>query len=63
MADLGELTKRMRDFSEARDWGRFHELKFLTPALAGEVGEVAELVPRLPTFARVSASVGLPAGR
>src|SRR4051812_16229080 len=38
----------MRKFTEARDWGRFHDLKSLTLALAGEVGEVAELVQWLP---------------
>ena len=38
----------MREFTEARDWGRFHDLKSLTLALAGEVGEVAELVQWLP---------------
>jgi dCTP diphosphatase len=39
----------MREFTEARDWGRFHDLKSLTLALVGEVGEVAELVQWLPT--------------
>ncbi len=34
----------MRAFSEARDWGRFHDVKSLTLTLVGEVGEVAELV-------------------
>lgn len=48
MSDLADLTARMRTFSEARDWGRFHDLKSLTLALAGEVGEVAELVQWLP---------------
>jgi NTP pyrophosphatase (non-canonical NTP hydrolase) len=48
VADLEDLTARMRAFSEARDWGRFHDLKSLTLALAGEVGEVAELVQWLP---------------
>ncbi len=38
----------MREFTEARDWGRFHDLKSLTLALTGEVGEVAELVRWLP---------------
>jgi dCTP diphosphatase len=45
---LADLTVRMRDFTEARDWGRFHDLKSLTLALVGEVGEVAELVQWLP---------------
>src|SRR4051812_6365061 len=41
----------MRAFTEARDWGRFHDLKSLTLALTGEVGEVAELVQWLPAEA------------
>jgi NTP pyrophosphatase (non-canonical NTP hydrolase) len=41
----------MREFTEARDWGRFHDLKSLTLALTGEVGEVAELVQWLPADA------------
>lgn len=51
MADIADLTTRMRDFTEARDWGRFHDLKSLTLAMTGEVGEVAELVQWLPTDA------------
>ena len=38
----------MREFTEARDWARFHDPKSLTLALVGEVGEVAELVQWLP---------------
>ena len=34
----------MRNFTEARDWGRFHDPKSLTLALVGEVGELAELL-------------------
>jgi dCTP diphosphatase len=48
VADLNDLTTWMRAFTEARDWGRFHDLKSLTLALTGEVGEVAELVQWLP---------------
>jgi dCTP diphosphatase len=48
MADLADLTLRMRMFTDARDWGRFHDVKSLTLALAGEVGEVAELVQWMP---------------
>src|SRR4051812_44491491 len=51
VADLEDLTTRMREFTEARDWGRFHDLKSLTLALTGEVGEVAELIQWLPTDA------------
>jgi len=48
VSDLSQLTARMREFTEARDWGRFHDLKSLTLALVGEVGELAELVQWLP---------------
>jgi dCTP diphosphatase len=48
VAELQDLTARMRAFSVERDWGRFHDVKSLTLALAGEVGEVAELVQWLP---------------
>jgi dCTP diphosphatase len=48
VSDLADLTARMRAFTEERDWGRFHDLKSLTLALTGEVGEVAELVQWLP---------------
>jgi len=49
MTDLSDVTARMRDFTDAREWARFHDLKSLTLALVGEVGEVAELVQWLPT--------------
>src|SRR4051812_33669110 len=49
----------MRAFSEARDWGRFHDLKSLTLALAGEVGEVAELVQWLSAERAARADDGL----
>jgi dCTP diphosphatase len=48
VADLEDLTALMRAFTEARDWGRFHDVKSLTLALTGEIGEVAELVQWLP---------------
>lgn len=48
MSDLSDLTARMRKFTDARAWGRFHDLKSLTLAQVGEVGEVAELVQWLP---------------
>jgi NTP pyrophosphatase (non-canonical NTP hydrolase) len=51
VSDLADLTTRIRAFTEARDWGRFHDLKSLTLALTGEVGEVAELVQWLPASA------------
>jgi NTP pyrophosphatase (non-canonical NTP hydrolase) len=49
----------MREFTDARDWGRFHDLKSLTLALAGEVGEVAELVQWLPAESATTADEGL----
>lgn len=49
----------MREFTDARDWGRFHDLKSLTLALAGEVGEVAELVQWLPADRATTPDVGL----
>lgn len=38
----------MRDFSNARDWGQFHDPKSLILALMGEVGELSELFQWLP---------------
>ena len=49
MSDIRELTEAMRQFSEERDWTRFHDPKSLTLALVGEVGELAELLQWLPT--------------
>jgi len=40
---LTDLTKRVRDFAEARDWERYHTPKNLAMALAGEVGELLEI--------------------
>lgn len=38
------LRDRLRDFADARDWGKFHSPRNLALALAGEVGELcAEL--------------------
>jgi dCTP diphosphatase len=58
VSDLAELTIRMRHFTEVRDWGRFHDLKSLTLALVGEVGEVAELVQWLPAEDAVGTTEG-----
>src|SRR4051812_42246157 len=38
------LTRGMRQFSEARNWAKFHDPKSLAMALVGEVGELAELL-------------------
>jgi dCTP diphosphatase len=51
MSDLENLTSRMRAFSEARDWGQFHDPKSLILALVGEVGELSELFQWLPADA------------
>lgn len=44
VSDIADLTRRMRHFTEARDWARFHDPKSLALALVGEVGELAELL-------------------
>lgn len=48
MSDFRELSEAMRQFSEERDWTRFHDPKSLALALVGEVGELAELLQWLP---------------
>jgi dCTP diphosphatase len=48
MSELTELRDRMRDFTERRDWAKFHDPKSLILALVGEVGELAELFQWLP---------------
>ena len=37
------LTDDIREFAKERDWEQFHDPKSLILALAGEVGELAEL--------------------
>lgn len=39
---LPTLARLQREFTAARDWGRFHDPKSLILALVGEVGELAE---------------------
>lgn len=48
MTDLGELRQGMREFTDQRDWGSFHDPKSVLLALVGEVGELAELLQWLP---------------
>ncbi len=48
VSGIEDLTRRMRAFTEARDWGRFHDPKSLAFGLVGEVGELAELLQWLP---------------
>ena len=39
-SEFDELARILRDFAEARDWGKFHNPKNLAMALAGEAGEL-----------------------
>jgi dCTP diphosphatase len=48
MSDLTHLRDALREFTEERDWARFHDPKSLILALVGEVGELAELFQWLP---------------
>lgn len=48
MSDLIELRDAMRQFTDERDWEKFHDPKSLLLALVGEVGELAELFQWLP---------------
>ena len=45
---LTGIRDRMREFTKARDWEKFHDPKSLMLALVGEVGELAELMQWLP---------------
>jgi NTP pyrophosphatase (non-canonical NTP hydrolase) len=49
MSELGELRRAMREFTDERDWGSFHDPKSVLLALVGEVGELAELLQWLPS--------------
>lgn len=42
MTDLENLTKRIIDFRDARDWKQFHNPKDLSLSLVLEAGEVME---------------------
>ena len=42
--ELRELTRRIREFAQARDWEQFHTPKNLAMALSAEVAELAEHV-------------------
>ncbi len=41
-SDIEMLTRRLRDFADARDWEQFHSPKNLTMALSVEVAEIVE---------------------
>jgi dCTP diphosphatase len=44
LIDIRPITRRLQEFADERDWGRFHTPKNLAMALAAEAGEVlAEL--------------------
>ncbi len=55
VSDIEDLTRQMSTFTEARDWGRFHDPKSLALALVGEVGELAELLQWLPADGQTAA--------
>lgn len=42
MSDLEQLTLRLREFAEARDWEQFHSPKNLSMALIVEAAELVE---------------------
>lgn len=42
MVDLEEMRQIMHDFSQARDWDKFHSPKNLSMALSVEVSELIE---------------------
>lgn len=42
-SDLRQLTERLREFAEARDWGRFHNPKDLALSVSIEAAELLEL--------------------
>ena len=41
---LGELSQKIREFADERDWGQFHSPRNLIFAIQAEVGELSELV-------------------
>jgi dCTP diphosphatase len=43
MSELYELRDQLRQFTEERDWGQFHDAKNLSMALAAEAGELLEV--------------------
>ncbi|MDF1860888.1 MAG: nucleotide pyrophosphohydrolase [Verrucomicrobiales bacterium] len=42
MADLEEITARIREFRDARDWAQFHNPKDMAIAISLEAGELLE---------------------
>ena len=54
--DLEILTRRLIDFRDERDWGRFHGLRNLIATVAIEAGELLELA-QWRTDAEIEAAV------
>tara|TARA_Y100000590_G_scaffold247240_1_gene277797 strand:+ start:44 stop:406 length:363 start_codon:yes stop_codon:yes gene_type:complete len=42
--DLKTIKKKLKEFSEDRDWEQYHSLKNLTMALSVEVAELVEIL-------------------
>lgn len=40
MTEFGDLTQRLRAFTDEREWGQFHDPKNLSMLLASEAGEL-----------------------
>lgn len=57
---LAELTRRLLDFRDARDWRQFHTAKNLMVSLALEAAELLE-VAQWKTDAQLDAALGDPA--
>ena len=41
--DLGKIKKKLREFSNKRDWDKFHTPKSLSMALSVEIAELVEI--------------------
>lgn len=50
MPDIIDLRNELREFTDARDWGKFHTPKNLIMALSVEVSELAEHYQWLNSF-------------
>lgn len=42
MIDVDELQQRLREFADARDWGKYHSPKNLVMAMSVEMAELME---------------------
>jgi dCTP diphosphatase len=43
-SEFEDLSNKIQDFSDARDWSQFHTIKNLILAVSAEVGELAEVI-------------------